>query len=214
MVVANVALAIAEGTHALVVDADADGDLTARLLPGIPAADGLEQVIAGQRALPNCTRPSRLNGALGVLGPGWAAPHRVTGRARSKAVGELLAEAKEAVGLVLIDSPALLQVADAVELVGASDAVIIVLSPNELIRDHLEMVDRLNLIGVDVVGCIYNRAPMRPRFARHRHDRSSAHPAGRPAAPHPALAGARPADAENGSSSQPQAAQSSRGPDR
>jgi Mrp family chromosome partitioning ATPase len=129
-------------------------------------------------------------------------------------VGELLAEAKEAVGLVLIDSPALLQVADAVELVGASDAVIIVLSPNELIRDHLEMVDRLNLIGVDVVGCIYNRAPMRPRFARHRHDRSSAHPAGRPAAPHPALAGARPADAENGSSSQPQAAQSSRGPDR
>ena len=54
-----------------------------------------------------------------------------------------------------------LRAADATELTDASDAAIIVLSPLELIRDHLEMVNRLNLIESDVVGYIYERA-LRP----------------------------------------------------
>ena len=56
MVVANLALAIAEGgTRVLAVDADAgDGDLTARLLLGTLADGGLEQVLAGQRQLADC----------------------------------------------------------------------------------------------------------------------------------------------------------------
>jgi hypothetical protein len=61
-----------------------------------------------------------------------------------------------------------LQVAGATELVDSSDAAIIVLSPSELIQDHLEMVDRLRLIGVDIVGYIYNRAPAPPRLARNQ----------------------------------------------
>jgi Mrp family chromosome partitioning ATPase len=198
-VVANLALAIAEGgTRVLVVDADAEGDLTARLLPGTPTADGFEQVLAGQRALADCVKPSPLNGAVAVLGSGPAAPWRVTGAARSKAAGVLFAEAKASFDVVLIDSPALLQVADATELVDASDAAIAVLSPNELVRDHLEMVDRLNLIGSDVIGYIYNRAPMRPRLARYRRNASSAHPTRPPVAPPPpTLVGARPLDRES-----------------
>ena len=77
---------------------------------------------------------------------------------------------------MLIDSPALLQVADATELVAASDAAIIVLGPNELIQDHVEMVDRLKLIGSDVVGYIYNRAPMPAPLARYQRNGSSARP--------------------------------------
>ena len=48
-VVANLALAMAEGgTRLLVVDADAAADgLTARLLPGVQVTDGLEQVLNG-----------------------------------------------------------------------------------------------------------------------------------------------------------------------
>ena len=148
-VVANLALAIAEGgTRVLVVDADAaDGSLTARLLPDIPAGAGLEQVLAGEQPLANCTQPSPLNAAVAVLGPGLAPQRRVTGAARAKAASALLATAKSSFDVVLIDSPALLQVADATELVDASDAAVIVLSPHELIRDHLEMVNRLKLIG-------------------------------------------------------------------
>jgi Mrp family chromosome partitioning ATPase/O-antigen/teichoic acid export membrane protein len=180
MVVANLALAIADGgTRVLVVDADADdGDLTARLLPGTPAVGGLEQVLAGQQPLANCIQPTPVNGAVAVLGSGPPPERRATGAARSKAASTMLAAAKSSFDVVLIDSPALLQVADATEVVDASDAAIIVLSPDELIRDHLEMVDRLKLIGSDVVGCIYNRAPMPPQRARYRSNGSSVRPVG------------------------------------
>ena len=146
MVVANLALAIAEGgTRVLVVDADAgDGQgLTTRLLLGTPADDGgLELVLAGQRPLAACIHPSPLNDAVAVLGSGPALHRRVTGAARAKAASALLATASS-FDIVLIDSPGLLQVADAAEMVGASDAAIIVVGPDELTRDHVETVDRL-----------------------------------------------------------------------
>jgi len=173
MLVANLALALAEGgTRVLVVDADA-GDLTARLLPGIRVDGGLEQVLAGQRPLQSCVQPSPLSGAVAVLGSGPASLRRLTGAARSKAASSLLDTAKSTFDVVLIDSPGLLQVADAAELVRASDAAIVVLDPNELIRDHVETVDRLKLIGSDVVGYIYNRAPMPAPLARYKRDASS-----------------------------------------
>ena len=96
MVVANLALAIAEGgTRVLVVDADAgDGGLTTRLLLGTPADDGgLELVLAGQRPLAACIHPSPLNDAVAVLGSGPALHRRVTGAARAKAASALLATA-------------------------------------------------------------------------------------------------------------------------
>jgi hypothetical protein len=90
----------------------------------------------------------------------------------------------------------LLQVADATELIDASDAAIIVLSPNDLIQDHLEMLDRLKLIGSDVVGYIYNRAPMSAHLvARYRRNGSSARPMD--------LSVALPVDGNSGLSSQP-----------
>ena len=197
-VVANLALAIAEGgTSVLVVDADTawDNDLTSRLLPAHTTASGFEQVLSGQRALADCVQPSAFNGAVAVLGSGPAAQRRVTGAARSKAASMLLAQAKASFDVVLIDSPALLQVADATELVDASDAAIIVLSPNDLIRDHIEMLDRLKLIGSNVVGYIYNRAPMSGHLARYRRNGSLGPPM---------VAMAQPLDGNSHPSSQPQ----------
>lgn len=177
-VVANLALAIAEGgTRVLAVDADAAaGGLTALLLPGNSGADGFEQVLAGQQQLGDCVRPSPFNDAVAVLGPGPASQRRLTGAARSKAASRLLAEGKARYDIVLIDSPALLEVADAIELVSVSDAAVVVLSPNELVQYHLEVVERLNLIGSDVVGYIYNRAQMRPPLGRYGRNGSSARP--------------------------------------
>ena len=173
--VANLALALADGgTRVLAVDADAGGaDLTARLLPGIPADGGLEEVLAGERQLADCIQDSPLKDAVSVLRAGSPPRHRAAGAARSKAASALLATSKSSFDVVLIDCPALLQVADARELVDSSDAAIIVLSPDELIRDHLEMVDRLRLIRANVVGYIYSRAPMPPRLARYQRNGSS-----------------------------------------
>jgi len=185
MVIANLALAIAEGgTRVLAVDADASyGDLTALLLPGIPTDGGLEQALTGQQPLADCIQSSPLNGAVAVLGSAPAPQRRVTGAARSKAAFELLSMANQSFDVVLIDSPALLQVAEATELVNVSDATIIVLSPDDLIRDHLEMLDRLKLIGSDVIGYIYNRAPMSAHLTRYWRNGSSGRPMGPPVAP-------------------------------
>jgi Mrp family chromosome partitioning ATPase len=203
MVVANLALAMADGgTRVLAVDADAgDGDLTARLLPGIPVGGGMEQVLAGQQQLLGCIKPSPLNDAVSVLASGPPLQRRVTGAARSKAASALLATAKSSFDIVLIDSPALLQVADATALVDASDAAIIVLSPNEQIRDHLEMVDRLKLIGTDVAGYIYNQAPMPPQLVRYLHNGSSGRPTDIRKAVLLALSGGRPSNGGSNPSS-------------
>ena len=158
-VVANLALALAEGgTRVLVVDADSG--LGARLLPGIPGEAGLEHVLTGQLALAECVEASPLNSAMDVLRSGRLTTGRVTGAARMQAAAKVLAEARANYDIVLIDTPALLRVADATEIVGASDAAVIVISPEEPIRAHREMAERLRLVEAEVAGYIYLRASM------------------------------------------------------
>jgi Mrp family chromosome partitioning ATPase len=179
--VANMALAVAEGgTRVLAVDAD--GGMTARLLPDAQVDGGFEQVLAGQRTLGDCIQMSPVKDEVAVLGSAPAS-RRVTGAARLQAVHDLLAEAKASYDLVLIDSPALLQVASATEVVEAADAAIIVPTLHELIEDHLELVERLNLLGSDVIGYIYNRAPGRPHLGRYPRDGSPSRQAGPQNAP-------------------------------
>ncbi|MFC5264688.1 AAA family ATPase [Kribbella qitaiheensis] len=167
-VVANVALAVAEsGTPVLVVDADSsEGVLTALLLPGSPQSDGFDQVIAGQRPVRDCIETSPLNENVTVLRAGRMSGERTTGTAYAKAVKEIIAEAKLSFDLVLIDSPPLLQVADATDLVDDSDATIVVLGAEESLQDHLTMVERLDQVESDVVGYVYRRASRGPLFVR------------------------------------------------
>lgn len=174
--VANLALAAAEsGTSVLAVDADsAEGGLTALLLPGSPPADGFEQVLTGERSVSDCVEVSPLNQHLTVLGSGPAATVRTTGAAYSKAVEGLFGKAKASFDLVLIDSPALLRVADATEIVDNSDAAIIVIGSDESVRDHITMVERLNLVESEVVGYIYRGARRGAWFSRRPRDGGSA----------------------------------------
>lgn len=169
-VVANLALAMAEGgARVLAVDADAPyGDLTTQLLPDVGVGDGFEQILAGRRSLADCVRTSPHSRAVGVLGSGVALARTSTGANRTKAARQMLSEAKAWCDFILIDSPAFLQVAAASDLLGAADAAVIVLNPNERIQDHLEMMNRLRFGGYDVIGYIYNRAPMRAELARYR----------------------------------------------
>jgi Mrp family chromosome partitioning ATPase len=188
IVVANLAFALAEGgTRVLVVDADvADGGLAARLLRGTRAVGGLEEVLDGRLALADCVQPSPFNAAIGVLGCG-PGPSLVTGATRAKAASTLLVQAKASFDLVLIDSPAL-QAADAAELVSACDAAITVTSPDELVRDHDEVADRLNLIETEVIGYIYihNHESAQALLSRFRRSSSPAQPEGPPVTPEPA----------------------------
>ena len=176
-VVANLALAIAEsGTRVLAVDADAShGELTALLLPDSPNTDGFDQVLAGTGALTECIEHSPLHPKVAVLPSGRATAQMVTGGAYLTAVRQVLGKGKAGYEVVLIDSPALLEVAVATELVDASEAVVVVMGPHEPLRDHLDVLGRLDLIEASPVGYIYRRAPTRPRLGvlRERVSRST-----------------------------------------
>jgi Mrp family chromosome partitioning ATPase len=194
VVVANVALALADGgLRVLVVDADPAGGLTG-LLRDDTGADGFEQVLAGERRAADCIRPSKLNPSVSVLGAGSPTARRTTGTAYTKIVGPLLAELGDSYDIVLIDSPALLRMADSPALVVAADAAVVVVGAHELVRDHREMADRLDLIGTDLLGYVYCAGPTRAfrRSVRSaRADRTTAVPAaapqpsGEPAEPEP-----------------------------
>jgi Mrp family chromosome partitioning ATPase len=175
-VVANVALAVAEsGTPVLAVDADAAaGGLTDLLLPGSPPADGFEQVVAGCRPVSDCIETSPLNADVTVLRAGAVRVKRTTGQAYAEAVEKVIAEAKASYQLVLIDSPALLKVANAVELVQDADAAVIVLGPGEPVRDHVTMVERLDELDSDLVGYVYQQAGRRPSFLQRLRERIAA----------------------------------------
>jgi len=172
-VVANVALAVAEsGTPVLAVDADSTGSaLTGLLLPGSPQADGFEQVVAGCCPVSDCIEPSPLNADVTVLRAGPTRVRRTSGTAYGEAVGKLIAEAKESFELILIDSPAVLTVANAVELVQNSDATVVVLSPGEPVQDHVTVVERLEHVEPGPAGYIYRRTAPGPKFVRRLWER-------------------------------------------
>src|SRR5215217_1387728 len=109
---------------------------------------------------------------------------RTTGTAYAKAVERVIAEAKATFDLVLIDSPPLLKVADATDLVGDSDAAIVVLGADEPVQDHLSMVERLDQLDSDVVGYVYRRTGRGPRFIRRLRTRIAARVARRTGLPY------------------------------
>jgi Mrp family chromosome partitioning ATPase len=174
--VANLALALAEGgARLLVMDADAaDDGLTARLLPGIQMTGGFEEILSGWREPAECLKTSPYNDAIAVIGSSPAASRLVTGAARLRAARRLFAQFMGSFDIVLVDCPALLQVADATEVANAVDAAIIVVNPNDRIPDHLETAGWLMRSGSDVIGYLYNRAQMRYPGARYRDGVSAA----------------------------------------
>jgi Mrp family chromosome partitioning ATPase len=159
VVAANVAKAVAEsGTRVLAVDAGG-GCLSNLLLPESPGSVGLQQVLSGRRSATECIQASPLHEGLAVLASGPPALGRVTGAAYLQRMEKTLVEATVTFGLVLVDRPALLRVADAIEVVDAADAAVVVVGPDEPVQDHIDMMNRLDLVGAEVLGYVYRQAP-------------------------------------------------------
>ncbi len=164
VVAANIALALGEGgTRVLVVDADPGGELAELLVPGSGTEGGFSDVLAGRRALVDCMRLSPSDPAVMVLGYGSSEIERAHGVAYRAAFSVLLSEATANFDLVLVNGPSPLRDGDAGEPVGACDAVLICVSPDEPIREHLELARRLGLLGAEPDGYLYLRSPIRHR---------------------------------------------------
>lgn len=177
VVLANLALAAAErGTSVLAVDADSSsGRLTSLLLPGNSRGEGFEEVLGGQRSLSECLQPSELDLRLTVLGASASAVGpRSRGLPYAKAVEELIGKAKTSFDLILMDSPPLLTKAEASELAAQAGTAIVLVDPDDGVREHLTMVERLDLVGAQVVGYLFRTVQTRPWSTWRLQDRRAA----------------------------------------
>lgn len=166
VVMANLLLAIARrGLRVVAVDADfGNQELTATLTGG----QGLSQVGLSEVL----TSDLRLNDAIvdvysapdvsfGLLSRGSqnSVATDILRQPRADGLFRSLAESND---LVLIDGPPFLQVAYTTTLSSYVDAVVVVVNHGSRRKELLDLKNRLDLSGTQVVGYIYNRAPLSP----------------------------------------------------
>lgn len=108
---------------------------------------------------------------LSVLTSGPAVPSAYPGDPlESAAMNGLLAEARDVCDIVIFDSPALLDLADAATIARKCDGVLWVLNGKTAKRPKvLEAQKRLQRLNARIFGCVLNQAkPRRDRASRHR----------------------------------------------
>jgi capsular exopolysaccharide synthesis family protein len=156
----NLALSIAEsGRKVLLVDADLRRPQAAGYL-GVPSGAGLTSVLVGQAQLDDVLQ-SWGDTSLSVLASGPVPPNP------SKLVGsnhmrQLLDELRARFDMVIIDTPPILPVADAIVLAAAGDGAIFVVRHGRTRRDQVaKATAALRRAEVDVLGLILNMAPRR-----------------------------------------------------
>lgn len=163
VVVANTALASCwTGNRVLVIDADFGSQSQARLFQQRDMEHvGLAEVIAGEMSLQSAARTVELSFELRLdLLTRGRIPLSATDLLRSKEAEAFFSSVADNYDLVVIDSPPLLRVAYATILCRHSDRAVVVV-PHGSDADTLESLsDRLGMVGTDVTGYVYNRAPL------------------------------------------------------
>jgi capsular exopolysaccharide synthesis family protein len=164
-VLANVALASArEGNRVLLVDADFGNQDLSSLLTGDAGSvtQGLTDVIGAGLPFTQAIRSIDVgaDGVLSLLSRGRQ-PVVAADLLRSPKVKQLFDTVEEEFDLVLVDGPPLLQVAYASTLAAYVDGALVIVGHGESTAMIQETRSRLNLIGADVFGYIYNRSPLR-----------------------------------------------------
>ena len=167
VVTANTAFAAArEGHRVLVVDADfGNQQLTELLLGSVPPPVGMTNVVAGQATLAKAVVdiPHDGAGSIGLLARGTS-PVRAPDFFSAASTAKLFDVLAGTYDLVLIDGPPLLRVAYATTLARLADRGMIVVAHGENIHAVEELHDQLDLVGIPLIGYVYNLAPLRPEM--------------------------------------------------
>ena len=170
-VVANLAMVLAESGQRVVI---VSGDLRKPSIEGffdINRTDsGLTRVLLGDQSLDDAITPVLLPSGrhLAVLaaGPLPQNPAQVVG---SAVMGGLLDRLESAgADFILIDSPPLLPVADALALSQVANGTIVVALVGETPRGHLrETLERLRQVNTPIIGVVLNGVPTKGRYSRY-----------------------------------------------
>ena len=153
---ANFAIALAQGGERVVlVDADLRRGALLDLF-GTPGGAGVTSVVTGAAELDEVLFDWQ--GMLYLLGTGPLPPNpaEILG---SQAMATMLERLRQLAHVVVIDSPPVLPVTDAVALSTQVDGVVFVARDSETHRNSiLEARRRLDGVGAHVVGCVLNAA--------------------------------------------------------
>ena len=168
----NLSLAAASvGKKVLLVDADFGEPEVTRLILSdneglIRTTRGMTNIVAEQAKTEDVVVPVELGtgiqldlltrGNRGISAPDFF---------RLQDTASLFHGLRSMYDLVLIDCPPLLQVSYSTSLVGLADAVIPVVPHRGKTTAQREMRERLGVLNGEVVGYIYNKAPLRPEMA-------------------------------------------------
>ncbi|MEA3501853.1 MAG: Wzz/FepE/Etk N-terminal domain-containing protein [Actinomycetota bacterium] len=164
VVTANTAFAAArEGHSVLIVDADfGNQELTELLLGPVPPPVGMTNVVAKESTLAKSVVdiPHDGAGSIGLLSRGTS-PVRAPDFYSAPATAKLFDQIAAKYDLVLIDAPPLLRVAYATTLARLADRAMIVVAHGEDVHAVEELHDQLELVGIPLIGYVYNLAPLR-----------------------------------------------------
>jgi len=167
VVTANTAFAAArEGHSVLVVDADfGNQELTELLLGSIPSQVGMTDIVAGKSTLARgvIDIPHEGTGSIGILSRGTASV-RAPDFYSAPATAKLFKQISTKYDLVLIDAPPLLRVAYSTTLARLADRAMIVVAHGEDVHAVTELQDQMELVGIPMIGYVYNLAPLRPEM--------------------------------------------------
>ena len=159
----NLALARASvGGRTLLLDADMRAGGVSSFF-GIPTLTGLSEVLSGEAELEDVVRLMQIekakrtaSGSLAVV-PAGSPTSRSAVLLQGETFQRVLTSASEAFDLVIVDTPPLNVLGDAMPVAAAVDGVLLVVRGGRTDRDGLEMaLDRLRRAGAHVVGVVLN----------------------------------------------------------
>jgi capsular exopolysaccharide synthesis family protein len=170
-IVANLAASMAQ-TGQSVVAVDADLRLpTQHEIFGLPNVVGLGSVLRGFKRLEDVLQKAPGGIGVTVLTSGGPLDHPAELLA-SSAMGDLLRDLSKRFDVVLVDSPALLALADALSLATEAPDVLIVVGRTQTRREALLSVRKqLSAIGANPLGVIVNRAENVPSYNYYTYNR-------------------------------------------
>ncbi|MDH3222854.1 MAG: polysaccharide biosynthesis tyrosine autokinase [Gemmatimonadota bacterium] len=167
----NIALARASvGSNTLLMDADMRAGGVSEFF-GIPSLTGLSEVLSGEVAMEDVVRLMRIekakdtsSGALAVVPAGRPTP-RSAALLQGEAFEALLEGASARFDMVVVDTPPLNVLSDAMPVAAAVDGVLLVVRGGRTERDGLEMaLHRLERAGANVIGVVLNDSEVPKRY--------------------------------------------------
>jgi capsular exopolysaccharide synthesis family protein len=166
VVAVNLALALgARGDETVLVDGDLRDPRAHRLLAA-SGSPGVADVLAGRAA--SFEAVQALPGTRLRLLAAGSAPQAASDALRPDAVEALLASARERYRHVVVDTPPLAVVADALAFAGRADQVVLVVGAGVARRSDVQAtLARLRAAGIAVAGVVLNRAATGLRFHQY-----------------------------------------------